>query len=143
MTTKDISTPVTTLPVHHSTTLEQYGETSPTAVTEPSNTVTGAVQPSQLTHSAMKTFTTERFSSVTEVISWTLVAVLTVVCVGSLSINIIMVWIYKKSKGKDNNVETTMCEMEGNPCYEASSLTKTADTAGLQEAHVYKRVKQN
>ena len=81
--------------------------------------------------------------SVREGISWTLVAILTVLFIGSLTINIIMLWIYKKRQSKDNNVETVMCEMEGNPCYETSNLKKTADTAGLQETHVYERVKQN
>ena len=83
------------------------------------------------------------FTSVREVISWSLVAVSSFLFVGLLTINIITLWIYKKRRSKDNNVETAMCEMEGNPCYEASNLKKTADIAGLQEAHVYERVKQN
>ena len=76
------------------------------------------------------------------VIGWTLAAISTVLFIMSLTINIIMLWVYKKRQSKDNNVESTMCEMEGNPCYEASNLKQTADTSGLQEAHVYERVKQ-
>ena len=144
VTTKGISTPLTTIPVLQlSTTLEQYATT---VVTESSTTVGGVRQPSQPTHSVMETFdhaAKERLPSVREVIAWTLAVASTVLFVGSLTINLIMLWIYKKRQSKDNNFETAMCEMEGNPCYEASNLKKTADTAGLQETHVYERVKLN
>ena len=72
----------------------------------------------------------EMLRSVREVIAWTLATVFAVLLFFLLTINIIMLWIYKKRQCKDNNVEITMCEMEGNPCYEAN-LKKTADTAGL------------
>ena len=68
------------------------------------------------------------FTSVREGLAWALAAVFVVLFVGSLTINIIMLWIYKKRQSKDNNVETAMCEMENNPCYEASNLKQAADT---------------
>ena len=108
-----------------------------------------AIQPLQTTDSIMNSnnchtlSADSSFTSVREVIAWTLVAVFTVLFVGLLTINVIMLWIYKKRQSKDNNVETAMCEMEGNPCYEASNLKQTADTAELQETPVYERVKQN
>ena len=129
------SLPTTTDVQQLSATLEQYEETSATAVTESSTTVTDAVQPCRPTHSVMETIfhaTTERLPHLREGISWSLAAVSTVLFVSSLTINIIMLWIYKKRQSKDNNVETDACEMEGNSCYEASNLKKTAGTAVLQ-----------
>ena len=41
-------------------------------------------------------------TGVREVIAWTLAAVSTVLFVSSLTINIIMLWIYKKRQRKDN-----------------------------------------
>ena len=124
--------------------------------TESSTSTIGhdAIQPLQTTDSIMDSnchtplvnrdcIQNSCFTSVGEAIAWTLATVSTVLFVGSLIINIIILWIYKKRQSKDNNVETAMCEMEGNPCYETSNLKKTADTAGLQTAHVYERVKQN
>ena len=108
MTTKDVSACVMTISVQQpSTTLEQYGEISATAVTESCTTVAVGVagQPSQPTHSVMETFdhaAKERLTSVREIIAWTLAAVSTVLFVSSLTINIIMLWIYKKRQRKDN-----------------------------------------
>ena len=69
-------------------------------------------------------------NSVGEIIGWTLAGVSTVLFV-SLTINIIMLWVYKKGQSKDNNnVESPVYEMEGNPCYEASNLRRIAVTAG-------------
>ena len=36
-----------------------------------------------------------------------------------------------------------MYEMEGNPCYEAANIKQTTDSTGVQEIHLYERVKQN
>ena len=83
-----------------------------------------------------------RNTGVWPVIGWSVAVGSTVLFVVSLTINIIMLWVYKKRQSKDNNVESPMYEMEGNPCYEASNLRQTADTTGQQEAHVYERVKQ-
>ena len=78
--------------------------------------------------------------SVNEILGWTLAAVSMVLFVVSFTINVIMLWVYRKRQSKDNNVESPMYEMEGNPCYE-SKLQQSADTTGQQEAHVYERVK--
>ena len=86
--------------------------------------------------------TNDSFTNAREVIAWTLAAVSTVLFIGSLTVNITVLWVYKKRQAKDNNVESRAYEMEGNPCYEASKWT--TDTQ-KQEIHVYESlsVKQN
>ena len=63
--------------------------------------------------------------------------------IGSFTVNITVLWAYKKRQAKD---ESRVYEMEGNPCYEASSdimkQTTESDTQ-KQDVHVYERVKQN
>ena len=82
-------------------------------------------------------FANGSFTSVREILGWTLHA-----CMAAVSIYcvihyqhrcIIILWVYKKRQSKDNNVETPMYEMEGNPCYETSKRKQIPDTAGLQE----------
>ena len=81
---------------------------------------------------------------VREAVAWTVAAVSMVLFVVSLTVNITMLWLrYKKRQAKDNNVEAPMYEMEGNPCYEATSMKQTTDSTGVQEVHVYERVIQN
>ena len=81
---------------------------------------------------------------VREAVAWTVAAVSMVLFVVSLTVNITMLWLrYKKRLAKDNNVEAPMYEMEGNPCYEAASMKQTTDSTGVQEVHLYERVKQN
>ena len=83
-------------------------------------------------------------TSVREAVAWTVAAVSMVLFVVSLTVNITMLWLrYKKRQAKDNNVEAPMYEMEGNPCYEAASMKQTTDSTGVQEVHLYERVKQN
>ena len=80
---------------------------------------------------------------VREAVAWTVAAVSMVLFVASLTVNITMLWLrYKKRQAKDNNVETPMYEMEGNPCYEAASMKQTTDNTGVQEVHLYERVNQ-
>ena len=90
--------------------------------------------------------TSDSFISAREVIAWALVAILTVLFIGSLTVNITVLWVYKKRQDKDNNVESRAYEMEGNPCYEASNdinyVKQMADTQ-KQEIHVYERVRQS
>ena len=90
--------------------------------------------------------TNDSFTSVREAIAWTLAATSTVLFIGSLTVNITVLWVYKKRQAKDNNVESRAYEMEGNPCYEASNdinyVKQMADTQE-QEIHVYERVRQN
>ena len=79
-----------------------------------------------------------------EAAAWTVAAVSMVLFVVSLTVNITMLWLrYKKRQAKDNNVEAPKYEMEGNPCYEAASMKQTTDSTGVQEVHLYERVKQN
>ena len=83
-------------------------------------------------------------TSVREAVAWTVAAVSMVLFVVLLTVNITMLWLrYKKRQAKDNNVEAPMYEMEGNPCYEAASMKQTTDSTGVQEVHLYERVKQN
>ena len=79
-----------------------------------------------------------------EVIAWTLAATSTVLFIGSLTVNITVLWVYKKRQAKDYNVESRgQYEMEGNPCYEASNCVKQTTDTQKQEIHVYERVKHN
>ena len=83
-------------------------------------------------------------TGVREAVAWTVAAVSMVLFVVSLTVNITMLWLrYKKRQAKDNNVEAPMYEMEGNPCYEAASMKQTTESTGVQEVHLYERVKQN
>ena len=86
----------------------------------------------------------DSLTGVREAVVWTVAAVSMVLFVVSLTINITMLWLrYKKRQAKDNNVEAPMYELESNPVYEAASMKQTADNAGVQEVHLYERVKQN
>ena len=76
--------------------------------------------------------------------AWTLAAVSTVLFIGLLTVNITVLWVYKKKQVKDDNhVESREYEMEGNPCYEVSGYVKQTTDTQKQEIHVYERVKQN
>ena len=65
---------------------------------------------------------------VREAVAWTVLWQLgclygSVCCITHCQLNITMLWLrYKKRQAKDNNVETPMYEMEGNPCYEAANM---------------------
>ena len=73
--------------------------------------------------------------TVRESIAWTLAAVVTVLFLFSLTINMTLLCVYKK---RQTSVKTPACEMEGNPCYEATKVSQSgkADTS-LQDVHVY------
>ena len=86
----------------------------------------------------------DSLSCVREAVALTVAAVSMVLFVVTLTVNITMLWLrYKKRQAKDNNVETPMYEMEGNPCYEAASMKQTTDSTGVQEVHLYERVNQS
>ena len=99
---------------------------------------TNATETSTLTSS---NHTNDSFTNAREVIAWTLAAVSTVLFIGSLTVNITVLWVYKKRQAKDNNVQSRAYEMEGNPCY-AEASKWTTDTQ-KQDIYVYERVKQN
>ena len=79
----------------------------------------------QSTDTESSTLSSSNHTSVREVVAWTLAAISTVLFIGSLTVNITVLWVYKKRQAKDNNVESRAYEMEGNPCYEASKWTLT------------------
>ena len=89
----------------------------------------------------METPSTDRIQSTTcvctssvspsEVVAWVLVSTLTVLFTGLLSVNMIMLLLYKKRQARDME----KYEMEGNPCYEATAVKQTTDT------HLYEAVR--
>ena len=83
-------------------------------------------------------------TSAREAVAWTVAAVSMVLFVISLIVNITMLWLrYKKRQAKDNNVEASMYEMEGNPCYEAAGMKQIIVSTGVQEVHLYESINRN
>ena len=72
-----------------------------------------------------------------EVVAWVLVSILTVLFIGLLTLNIIVVCIYKKRQARDVDGQVTKYEMEDNPCYDAFAAKQTTDA----ETHVYEAVR--
>ncbi len=70
--------------------------------------------------------------SLSEVVAWVLVSILTVLFTGLLS-----VWMFKKRRARDTSTDnsTPKYEMEGNPCYEATAVKQTNDT------HLYEAIR--
>ena len=73
--------------------------------------------------------------SPSEVVAWVLVSILTVLFTGLLSVNMIMLLLYKKRQDRDTEGRERKYEMEGNPCYEATAVKQTTDT------HLYEPVR--
>ena len=73
--------------------------------------------------------------SPSEVVAWVLVSILTVLFTGLLSVNMIMLLLYKKRQDRDMEGRERKYEMEGNPCYEATAVKQTTDT------HLYEAVR--
>ena len=66
-------------------------------------------------------------------------SILTVLSTGLLTV--IVLWLFKKRQSRDINYiddRARKCEMEGNPCYEATAVKQTTDVA---ETHVYEAVR--
>ena len=79
--------------------------------------------------------------SSSEIVAWILVSILTVLFIGLVTVNIIVLWIYKKRS-------VTSYEMEDNPCYVAIKVKQTTDSeeklsAELREAgtSIYEQVR--
>ena len=70
--------------------------------------------------------------SPSEVVAWVLVSILTVLFTGLLSVNMIMLWLYKKRQDRDMEGRERKYDMEGNPCYEAMT------TAVKQTTHLHR-----
>ena len=77
--------------------------------------------------------------SLSEIIAWVLVSTLTVLLIGLLSFNVIVLWLYKKRHCQRRAVESgrRKYEMEGNPCYET-----TAEAKQTTEMHHYESIKE-
>ncbi len=73
-------------------------------------------------------------SSLTEIIAWFLLSILTVLFTGLLSV--VLLWMFKKRQARDTSTDnsTPTYEMEGNLCYEATVVKQTTDT------HLYEAV---
>ncbi len=73
--------------------------------------------------------------SASEVVTWALVSILTVLFTGLLSV--VLLWMFKERQTRDTNTgnSTPKYEMEGNPCYEATAVKQTTDT------HLYETVR--
>lgn len=76
-----------------------------------------------------------------EVVAWILVSILTVLFTGLLTVNIIVLWVYKKRQARDN---VTLYDMEDNLSYQAMA-TEVEQTAKLKhtteaETYVYEQV---
>ncbi len=74
-------------------------------------------------------------SSLTEIIAWVLVSILTVLFTGLLSV--VLLWMFKKRQARDTSTNNSApkYETEGNPCYEATAVKQTTDT------HLYEAVR--
>ena len=77
--------------------------------------------------------TTNSTLSSSEVLAWVLVSILTVLFTGLLTLNITLLWLYKKRQARDVDGRDTKYKMEDNPFYEATEVKQTTDV----ETHVY------
>ncbi len=66
--------------------------------------------------------------SPSEMVAWTLVSILTVLFTGLLSVNMIVLWLYKERLEKATEGRESKYEMEGNPCYDTTAVKQTTDT---------------
>ncbi len=60
--------------------------------------------------------------SLSELIAWILVSILTVLFIRLLSVNVIVLWFYKKRQERATEGRESKYAMEGNPYYEATDL---------------------
>lgn len=66
--------------------------------------------------------------STSEIVVWVLVSILTVLFTGLLSVNVTVLWLYQKRQNRAVDGGEIKCEMEGNPCYEATTVKQTTET---------------
>ena len=78
-----------------------------------------------------------------EAVAWALVVILVVLLSVSLVIiGILAVWVYRRSnKPNDGASPDGTVAMDGNPCYEASTVKQTE--ADQEAVHVYETVNQH
>ena len=75
--------------------------------------------------------------SLSEIIAWVLVSTLTVLLTGILSVNVIVLQLYKKRQGRAVESGRRKYEMEGNPCYETTAAAKQNT-----EMHHYESIRE-
>ena len=81
----------------------------------------------------MSTGKSSQAVTLTETVAWALLSLVTLMFIGLLSVNIMVLWINKRRKTRNNESQAPVYEMAGNPCYESS---KTSNTVTL-ETNVY------
>ena len=75
--------------------------------------------------------------SISEVVAWVLVCVLSVALLTVLLTALGLHYLHKKGESRDSDNRDTKYEMEGNACYKATQVKQTTD----EGPHVYKAVK--
>ena len=60
-----------------------------------------------------------------EAVAWALFSLMTLLFIGMLSLNVIILCIQKHRQKQDNTARATTYEMDGNPCYESSKIDNT------------------
>ncbi len=66
--------------------------------------------------------------SLSEVVAWILMSIVTVLFIGLLSVNVFVLWLYKKRQKRAIEGRESIYTMEGNPCYETTTVKQTTDT---------------
>ena len=71
--------------------------------------------------------------------SWALFGVVTVLLITSLTVNVIIVWlwVHKKREDKGQTSRPSVFEIEGNLCYEATQMKETTEET---ETHIYETI---
>ena len=93
------------------------------------------------TEKAFKTMLANQIEN-TSTTAWILLALISILFSGSLTINVIVLafLIYKKRQMGGVNGQRSEFEIEGNPCYEATEMKQSS--AVESEAHVYETVRE-
>ena len=71
-----------------------------------------------------------------EMVAWVLVALLTTLFIGLVTVNITVLCIYKQRQIRDNEAQASAYEMAGNPCYDACEVKQTTEI----ETNIYEAV---
>ena len=70
-----------------------------------------------------------------EAVAWALFSLVTLLFIGILSLNIIILCIQKHRQKQENTARATVTayEMDGNPCYESSKIDHSTNQTNLYE----------
>ena len=87
------------------------------------------------------TCTCNRSTSLSEIVAWVLVSTLIVLLTGILSVNVIVLWLYKKRHCQRRAADSgsRKYEMERNPCYETTAAAKQTWST---EMHHYESIRE-